>query len=207
MKKITIIIFFPLLLIIFMSVFILNEAEQAIIIQFGKPVGLPKAKAGMHFKIPLIQQVYRFDKRLLQWDGDADEMLTKDNKYIWIDAFARWKISNPLKFYKAAKTEILAQSLLDDIIDGGVRDEISNRTMGEIIRFSDRKMEYGEEEVDNLSDDQYEQVEKDVSGARLEIIDAILSSVSLLSGQPWFESKLEHTLSTYSSEGSKMGKK
>ncbi len=178
MKKIVIILFFPLLLIISMSIFILNEAEQAIIIQFGKPIGVPKTSAGLHFKLPLIQQVYRFDKRLLQWDGDADEMLTKDNKYIWIDAFARWKISNPLKFYKAAKSEILAQSLLDDIIDGGVRDEISNRTMGEIIRYSDRQMEYGEEEIDNLSDDQYEQIERDVIGARLEIITTILSSVS-----------------------------
>ena len=170
MQKILIILFFPLLLIIFMATFILNEAEQAIIIQFGKPIGLPKTQAGLYFKIPLIQQIHRFDKRLLQWDGDATEMPTKDNKYIYIDAFARWKISNSLKFFKAAKSELLAQSLLDDIIDGAVRDEISIRTMGEIIRFSNRQMEYSEEESDNLNDDQYEQIEKDVTGARLIII-------------------------------------
>lgn len=160
-----------------MSVFTLNEAEQAIIIQFGKPVGNPKTESGLHFKLPIIQQVYLFDKRILQWDGDANEMPTKDNKYIYIDAFARWEISDPLKFYKAAKTERMAQSLLDDIIDGAVRDEISNRTMGEIIRFSDRQMESGEESDDNLNDDQYENIEKYVTGERLEIISSIFTNV------------------------------
>jgi len=96
MKKLLIIILFPILLISYLSVFTLNEAEQAIIIQFGKPVGNSKTDAGLHFKLPIIQQVYLFDKRILQWDGDANEMPTKDNKYIYIDAFARWKISNPL---------------------------------------------------------------------------------------------------------------
>ena len=104
-------------------------------------------------------------------------MPTKDNKYIYIDAFARWEISNPLKFYKAAKTERMAQSLLDDIIDGAVRDEISNRNMGEIIRFSDTIMETGEQGDDDMNNDQYEENDKYVTGKRLEIISSIIANV------------------------------
>ncbi len=178
MKKLIIILIFPLLLALFLSAFILNEAEQAIIIQFGKPIGKPITEAGLHFKMPLIQQVYRFDKRILQWDGDANEMPTKDNKYIYIDAFARWEISNPLKFYKAAKTENMAQSLLDDIIDGAVRDEISNRTMGQIIRFSDKVLVKSDESMDDNQEDQFESDEQNVTGARLEIISTIFNNVN-----------------------------
>ena len=123
------------------SIYIINEREQAVVTQFGKPVGEAITEAGLHFKTPLIQRVIKFDKRILQWDGSAKEIPTFDNKYIIIDAFARWKISDALQFYKSAKNEMLAQSRLDDIIDGAVRDEISNRFMSEIIRSSDRKME------------------------------------------------------------------
>ena len=112
------------------SFFVVSEKEQAIKIEFGKPVGGPIIDSGLYFKIPLIQTIIKFDKRILEWDGIANEIPTKDNKYILIDTFARWKISNALEFYKSAKNEMLAQSRLDDIIDGAVRDEISNRSMG-----------------------------------------------------------------------------
>ena len=176
MKKIAIVLFFPLLLLLSTSVFIINETEQAIITQFGKPVGNPITISGLHFKTPLIQKVSRFDRRILQWDGAANDMPTKDNKYIFIDAFARWTISDPLKFYKAAKTEMIAQSLLDDIIDGAVRDEISNRNMSEIIRFSDRVMNYGEESEDSFFDEVKDN-RNDVPGARLEIIASVFNNV------------------------------
>ena len=130
-----------LVVILMNSFFIVTEKDQAIKIEFGKPVGGPITESGLNFKIPLIQTIIKFDKRVLEWDGIANEIPTKDNKYIFVDTFARWKISNALEFYKSAKNEMLAQSRLDDIIDGAVRDEIANRTMGEIVRSTDRKME------------------------------------------------------------------
>ena len=124
----------------FSSIFIIDETEQAVVTQFGKPIGGAITDAGIHFKTPLIQTVIKFDKRILEWDGSANEIPTLDNKYIFIDAFARWRISDALQFYKSAKNEMLAQSRLDDILDGAVRDEIANRTMVEIIRSTNRVM-------------------------------------------------------------------
>jgi len=166
-------LFIALAVILSNSFYIVNEKEQAVITQFGKPIGDAKTKSGLYFKIPLIHTVLKFDKRILEWDGAANEIPTKDNKYIFIDTFARWKISNPLQFYKSAKNEILAQSRLDDIIDGAIRDEISNRFMSEIIRSSDRKMEVYDTEVEN--DGSHGEILKE--GARKEIILSILNSV------------------------------
>ena len=161
------------LVIVVNSFYIVNEIEQAIVTQFGKPIGNAKINAGLYFKIPLFQTVIKFDKRILEWDGAANEIPTKDNKYIFIDTFARWKISSPLQFYKSAKNEMLAQSRLDDIIDGAVRDEISNRFMSEIIRSSNREMEVYDTEVESAESEG--EILKE--GARQEIILSILNSV------------------------------
>ena len=165
------IIFILALIIISNSFFIVNEKEQAIITQFGRPIGDAKVNPGLHWKLPLVQTVIKFDKRILEWDGAANEIPTKDNKYIFVDTFARWKISNPLQFYKSARNEALAQSRLDDIIDGAVRDEISNRFMSEIVRSTDREMGVYESDLDNSNNDVIK------SGARKSIIESILSSV------------------------------
>jgi len=163
-----------LFIIISNSVFIIREGEQAIVTQFGKPVGNAITQAGLHFKLPLVQTVSKFDKKILQWDGAANEIPTKDNKYIFIDTFARWRISDALQFFKSAKNEMLAQSRLDDVIDGAVRDEISNRYMSEIIRSSNRDMETYESEIGNNN------VDEDIlrTGARSKIIESILVNVS-----------------------------
>ena len=168
------IIIVALFIIISNSLYIIRESEQAIVTQFGKPIGEALTDAGLHFKIPLIQTVSKFDKRILQWDGAANEIPTKDNKYIFIDTFARWRISDALQFFKSAKNEMLAQSRLDDIIDGAVRDEISNRYMSEIVRSSNRDMETYESEIDNNNSDE------DLlhTGAREKIIESILLHVS-----------------------------
>ena len=173
---------FPIVLIVIFLIlsgglFVVNEKEQAVIIQFGKPVGNTIMEAGLKFKMPLIQSVIKFDKRILEWDGAANEIPTKDNKYIFIDAFARWKIIDALQFYKSAKNEMLAQSRLDDIIDGAVRDEITNRTMNEIIRSTQRQMQTSEDEEDDdipstLVDDEL------TKGARLDIINSIKANVT-----------------------------
>jgi len=162
----------------FGSIYTINEAEQAVVTQFGKPVGGAVTDAGIHYKTPLIQTVIKFDKRILEWDGSANEIPTLDNKYIFIDAFARWRISDALQFYKSAKNEMLAQSILDDILDGAVRDEIANRTMVDIVRSSDRVMLI--QDVESSSVNVNNKVIEDFSakGARLEIVESILESVS-----------------------------
>ena len=161
----------------FSSMFILNEKEQAIVIQFGEPKKT-YTDAGLHFKVPFIQQVLRFDKRLLEWDGAATEMPTNDNKYILIDAFARWMIDDPLQFYKSAKNEKMAQSRLDDIIDGILRDEISKYVMVEIIRSSDREMViYDEEIMDDTMLEGLDQDEGAATGKREQIVASILDKV------------------------------
>jgi len=162
----------------FGSIYTINEAEQAVVTQFGKPVGGAVTDAGIHFKTPIIQTVIKFDKRILEWDGSANEIPTLDNKYIFIDAFARWYISDALQFYKSAKNEMLAQSILDDILDGAVRDEIANRTMVEIVRSSERVMVI--QDVESSSVNVNNKVIEDFSakGARLEIVESILESVS-----------------------------
>tara|TARA_B100000965_G_scaffold54591_2_gene41020 strand:+ start:2258 stop:3196 length:939 start_codon:yes stop_codon:yes gene_type:complete len=164
-------------LVVMNSFFIINEKEQAVKTEFGRPVGGPIVDAGLHFKLPLIQTIIKFEKRVLEWDGVANEIPTKDNKYILIDTFARWKISNALEFYKSAKNEMLAQSRLDDIIDGAVRDEISNRTMGEIVRSTDRKMEIYISESEGETSEAYDNEELNSPGARIDIISSILSKV------------------------------
>ena len=177
-QTISLILLLALLIIGFSSIYIINEAEQAVVTQFGKPVGGAITDAGIHFKTPIIQTVIKFDKRILEWDGSANEIPTLDNKYVFIDAFARWRISDALQFYKAAKNEMLAQSILDDILDGAVRDEIANRTMVEIVRSSKREMAI--KDVESSSVNINNKVIKDMSakGARLAIIESILSSVS-----------------------------
>ena len=177
-QTISLILLLAVLIIGFSSIYIINEAEQAVVTQFGKPVGGAVTDAGIHFKIPIIQTVIKFDKRILEWDGSANEIPTLDNKYIFIDAFARWRISDALQFYKAAKNEMLAQSILDDILDGAVRDEIANRTMVEIVRSSNRVMAV--KDVESSSVNIINEIVEDLSakGARLAIIESILLSVS-----------------------------
>lgn len=160
------------------SIYIINEREQAVVTQFGKPVGEAVTDAGLHFKTPLIQRVIKFDKRMLEWDGSAKEIPTLDNKYIIIDAFARWRISDALQFYKSAKNEMQAQSRLDDVLDGAVRDEIANRTMVEIVRSTNRSMSIQDVESSTVNNDSNYSNDLMIMGARLKIVDSILKSVS-----------------------------
>jgi len=117
--------------------FILKEGTQAVITQFGAPVGEPVTEAGLHFKMPFIQQVEEFEKKILIWDGDPNQIPTNDKTYVYLDVTARWRITNALQFLQAAKTVTRAQSLLSDIIDGTVRDMVNKNDLIEIIRSSD----------------------------------------------------------------------
>ena len=160
------------------SLYTINEGEQAIILKFGEPISdKPIDEAGLHFKLPIMNSVHKFEKRILEWDGKPEEIPTKDNKYIFIDSFARWVISDPLKFYKSARNEMIAQSLLDDIIDGAVRNEITGKVMEEIVRFSNREFPEVSEDYLTSEDNQTEKIIP-IPGARKEITNNILNSVS-----------------------------
>lgn len=122
------------------GVFVVDETQQVVITQFGKPIGDPIKEAGLHFKIPLIQKANFFEKRWLEWDGDANQITTKDKKYIWVDTYARWRISDPLKFFETMVTEMGAQGKLDDIIDGETRVNVAKFDLIEVVRASNRPM-------------------------------------------------------------------
>ncbi len=119
------------------SVFIVPEGQQALITQFGKPVGGPYQETGLYFKLPFIQEVHSFEKRLLKWDGSPNQIPTRDKKYIWVDTTARWRITDPLRFLQTVATVTGAMSRLDDIIDSVVRDEVSSNLLVELVRSSE----------------------------------------------------------------------
>jgi membrane protease subunit HflC len=100
------------------GMYIIDETEQAIVTQFGKPVGEPRTDPGLQFRIPFIQKVQFFDKRYLEWDGDSNQVPTKDKRFIHVDTYARWQITDPLQFFIRLRDERSGQSRLDDILDG-----------------------------------------------------------------------------------------
>lgn len=117
-------------------VYSLPEWQQAVITQFGRPVGSAVTRAGLHFKLPLIQKVHRLDRRILNWDGDPNQIPTKDKKYIWVDTTARWRIVDPLLFIQTVQTEDGAVRRLNGILDSATRDTISNHNLVEAVRNS-----------------------------------------------------------------------
>ena len=114
--------------------FILNEGQQALITQFGKIVGEPKTKAGLYWKMPFIQDVRLFDRRILSWDGDPNQIPTKDKKYILVDTTARFRIVDPVKYAETVNDESGARARLDGILDGVTRDVISRHNLVEGVR-------------------------------------------------------------------------
>lgn len=124
-------------LLLFASAYTLDEAEQAILIQFGRPVGGPVVTPGIHFKLPFVQEVRRFDKRLLSWDGDPEQIPTRGEQFISVDTTARWRIVDPLTFMQRVRDEEGAITRLNDILDSVLRDHISASDLSEIVRSHD----------------------------------------------------------------------
>ena len=122
------------LFVLMSSIYTVDEVEQAIITQFGKPVGEPVVEAGLKFKVPFIQEVNPIDKRVLEWDGPPSDMPTKDKLYISVDLFARWKIVDPLQYFLRLRDERSAQSRLDDILGSETRNAVAKHELIEIIR-------------------------------------------------------------------------
>jgi membrane protease subunit HflC len=121
--------------------YIVNEMEQVVITQFGKPVGEAVTTPGLHFKIPILHTANYFDKRFLEWDGDPNEVPTKDKRFIFVDTYARWRITDPLLFFQRLRDERGAQSRLDDILDGETRNVIAGHELIEVVRSSNRDFE------------------------------------------------------------------
>jgi membrane protease subunit HflC len=126
------------LIILRSAIYVVQEPEQVIITQFGKPVGDPVTTPGLKLKIPVVQKAHRFDKRFLEWDGDANQLPTKDKRFLWVDMYARWRISDPLLFFQRLRDERGAQTRLDDILDGETRNAIANHNLVEVIRTTNR---------------------------------------------------------------------
>lgn len=145
-----------LLIVIVDAFYLVNETEQVVITQFGKPVGQAKVTPGLKLKLPFIQKINFFEKRYMEWDGDPNQVPTKDKKFIFVDAYARWQITDPLQFFKRLTDERGAQSRLDDILDGETRDYIAGHNLEEVVRTSNRvpmpSGAIGEEIGDTLSD-------------------------------------------------------
>ena len=129
------IIFF---LVIGRPFYTVDETEQVIITQFGRPIGTAITDPGLHFKVPFIQKTSYFAKNLLEWDGDPGQIPTKDKTFIWVDTFARWRIIDPLKFYKAVNNEMAAQKKLDDILNPTINNFIASNDLIEAVRSTDR---------------------------------------------------------------------
>ncbi len=141
--------------VVMSSAFVVQETEQVIITQFGKPVGDPIVTPGIKFKIPVIQEANFFDRRFLEWDGDPNQIPTKDKRFIWVDTYARWKIIDPLLFFQRVRDERGAQSRLDDILDGETRNAIAKHYLVELVRSTNREHltseEFAGEETQGLA--------------------------------------------------------
>lgn len=127
---------------LYLSAYQVDETEQVVITQFGRVIGKPITDSGIKFKLPdPIQTANYFPKNLLQWDGDPGQIPTLDKTYIWVDTFARWKIVDPVKFFKTVNNTFSALGRLDDIIDPAVRNFITSYSLIETVRMTNRKLD------------------------------------------------------------------
>ena len=162
------------------ALFIIDEGKQVVITQFGKPVGKPISASGLHFKTPLIQDAHYFEKRLLDWDGDPNQIPTSDKKYIWVDTIARWKITDPLKFLQSVGNEMGAQGRMDDIINSATRDAVTGHLLVDAVRNTNRILETKEAGEDIIvTDEALERIEV----GRKQLTRAILEKAKVLAPQ------------------------
>jgi len=136
-----------------------SETEQVVITQFGQPIGQAITTPGLHVKLPFAQEANVFDKRWLEWNGNPNQLPTRDKKYIWVETYARWRIADPLLFFQRLRDERGAQSRLDDIIDGDTRNVIANHNLIEVVRTSNRTFERSDDVEDVMDEEAVRQVE------------------------------------------------
>jgi membrane protease subunit HflC len=141
------------------AMYVVAEPEQVVITQFGKPVGKPVTTPGLKFKTPFVQTVHAFEKRFLEWDGDPNQIPTKDKRFIWVDSYARWRITDPLLFFQRLRDENGAQSRLDDILDGETRNTIAKHELIDIVRSTNRPFVVAEDVAELSQPEAAEKVE------------------------------------------------
>ncbi|MCU0584648.1 MAG: protease modulator HflC [Desulfobacterales bacterium] len=144
LKPVLIVVVVALGFVLFNSIYTVSEIEQVVITQFGRIVGEPVKEPGLKFKLPFIQKIHVFNKNLLEWDGDPGQIPTLDKTFIWVDAFARWKIVDPVKFFQTVNNHNNALGRLNDIIDPAVRNAITSNQLIDAVRKSNRELELEE---------------------------------------------------------------
>ncbi len=159
-------------IVVLNSAFIVDQTEQTVVTQFGEPVGRPIIEPGLNWKMPLVQEVHYFDKRILEWDGYPSEVPTRDKKFIWVDVTGRWRIEDPLKFLQTMRTETNAQTRLDDIMDGITRNFITRYNLVDVVRKSNRILEVKPDEEDISGEEVYEKIEEGRESITRQILEA-----------------------------------
>lgn len=143
-----------IIIVLSSSFYTIHETDQVIITQFGAPVSDAITEPGVHIKVPFIQKVNRFEKRFLEWNGDPNQVPTKDKTFIYVDTYARWRIDDPLLFFQKLQNETRAQSRLDDILDGSARIAIANHELAELIRSNSRQYQIDSTDTENTVSEQ-----------------------------------------------------
>jgi membrane protease subunit HflC len=150
LKGIWIILLIAASVIVYDSAFTVNETEQVVITQFGRIVGDAIKDPGLKFKLPFIQKVHTFNKNILEWDGEPGQIPTLDKTFIWVDAFARWRIVDPVKFFQTVNNRSNAMSRLNDIIDPAVRNFVTSHKLIDAVRKSNRELDTAEVGLEDL---------------------------------------------------------
>ncbi len=168
----------PLVIVLFVlyqGIYTVDETQQVVVTQFGKPVGDPITEPGLNFKIPFVQTVNYFPKNLLQWDGDPSQIPTLDKTYIYVDTFARWKIVDPLKFFQTVNNVVGGLARLDDIIDAAVRNFIAQNPLIETVRWTNRELDVTEEGMEQTT---HKRVMAEITTGRQNIVKGILNQAN-----------------------------
>lgn len=173
MKKmggiLTLIAIVAVLVVLSSSLYIVDETQQVVVTRFGEPIGEAVTTPGLKMKVPFVDKINRFEKRFLAWDGDRNQLPTKDKRFIYVDTYARWRISDPLKFFLRLRDLRGAQSRLDDILDGETRNTIARYDLIEVVRSTNREFD-SSGDLDESNDRVIENIEYGRSALTEEVL-------------------------------------
>ncbi len=172
-KSVQVAALLAVLVVLNQGLYTVSETEQVILTQFGEPVGEPVVEPGLHVKVPFIQRPNYFEKRFLEWDGSPNQVPTRDKRFIWVDTYARWRITDPLLFFQRLRDERGAQSRLDDILDGETRNAVARHDLIELVRSTNR-----DPDDVQLESDEEAVILESIERGRQEITRAILETAS-----------------------------
>ena len=176
-QQISIVLGLLVLVLLGSSLYTVSEIDQAIITRFGQPIGDPVTEPGLHMKVPFIDTANMFEKRFLEWDGFPNQVPTRDRRFIFVDTYARWRITDPLLFFQRVRNELGAQARLDDILDGETRNAVARHDLIEIVRTSNR------EPVIQVENDEEPEVLELITTGREQITQEILRAASVAVGE------------------------